>query len=1418
MQHQIINVPDYLFEVSWEVCNKVGGIHTVISTKALSLSKVLKNNHIFIGPDIIRHATDHPEFIEDRQMLKSWRERTASEGLRIRIGHWDIVGKPVAILVDFSTFISQKDEIFKVFWEKFKLDSLAGQWDYIEPALFGYAAGKVIESYSRYFLSRSHKVVAHFHEWMTGSGLLYLDYAAPQIATIFTTHATVLGRSIAGNGYPLYDNTDKYNPDIKALEFNVVSKQSLEKLSANVADCFTTVSEITSKECAAFLGKNVDLVTPNGFENSFVPSGEEFKLERVEARIKFYELAEALLTCEVPKDSIFIGMGGRYEFKNKGIDVFLDALGELNKSKELKKNILAFIMVPAGHHGPRKDVFHNLMDKDSENVIVLSNKHITHYLLDPESDPILRKARELGLNNSETDKVKLFFVPCYLDGNDGIINKTYYQMLIGLDLTVFPSYYEPWGYTPLESLAFEVPTITTTLAGFGLWVNNYYKKDHPGIEVINRTDTNDSLVVDSMIKYISNFADLDSASREIYKKNAVDVSAIALWENLIEHYYKAYHIALSKVNERIDKLLDYDRQEQIPYVDQLVTINKPNWIRLMIQKNIPKKLEALDQISRNYWWSWNHEAIELFESIDPELWKESGHNAFLFLEKISFKKYQLLEKDEAFIKKLEEVYQSFLAYINKKEGRNGPKIAYFSMEFGIHSSLKIYSGGLGILAGDYLKEASDKNTDIIGVGLLYRYGYFSQQISTTGMQIAVYDPQDFSKIPAIPVRDDKGNWVTVSISLPGRTLYARVWKIQIGRTDLLLLDTDFEDNLPEDRSITHHLYGGNLENRLKQELLLGVGGIRVLNALGISPDVYHCNEGHAAFIGIERINRLINKEKLSFAESLEVVRSTSLFTTHTPVPAGHDAFPENLLRTYIAHYPERLKIPWEQFIDLGKINFDNPNEKFSMSFLAANLSQEVNGVSMLHGKVSQDIFKNMWPGYFPDELHIGYVTNGVHFPTWASAEWKNLCNLELGSDFADHNYSPECWNKVYELGDSKIWEIRQIQKKNLVNYIRARLLEPETMKYDNPKQIIEIREKLRENVLTIGFARRFATYKRAYLLFRNIERLSKIVNHPEKPVQFIFAGKAHPNDLAGQEMIKKIVEVSKRPEFIGKVIFLQNYDMELARNMVQGVDIWLNNPTRPLEASGTSGMKAVMNGVLHFSVLDGWWVEGYKPDAGWALPEEQTYENNDYQDELDVETIYNIIENEIIPAYYSRNKNGLPEKWVGFIKNSIVKVASEFTTHRMITDYENKYYHKLAERGKQIIDNDFQMAKDLAAWKKNVSRNWENIEIVSIKQFDVSKEPIVIGKKYSTTVEVRLNGLSVNDIGIELVVAEPIDSENVKITHTQDFEMVKIEDSIATFTMDIVPTEPGVFDAGIRMYAKHPDLPHRQDFCLVKWL
>jgi phosphorylase/glycogen(starch) synthase len=1407
--------PDYLFEVSWEICNKVGGIHTVISTKALTLVQEHKNNLILIGPDVWRDTESNPEFIEDLQLFSSWKNKALEEGLRVRIGRWNIEGKPVVIIVDFTPFFSKKDEIFKSFWEEYKLDSITGQWDYIEPGLFGYAAGKVIESFTKFQLTQRHRIIAQFHEWMTGTGLLYLKSNMPQIGNIFTTHATVMGRCIAGNNIPLYSKLEKYNAEQKAIEFNVVSKQSLEKVSAVEADCYTTVSEITAKECAQFHGKEVDIVTPNGFENSFVPEGDEFKLRRIEAKVKFYEVAEALLAHDVTKDALVVGISGRYEFKNKGLDVFIDALAKLNKCSTLEREVLAFILIPAGHHGPRKDVFKNLQEKEYENIVVLSNTHITHYLNEPESDPILNKIKSVGLHNSSSDKVKIFFVPCYLNGNDGIFNMPYWDLLIGMDISVFPSYYEPWGYTPLESLAFHVPTVTTTLAGFGLWVNDHYNNNHPGIKVIERTDDNDSFVIDEISSTICKYSSLSLEEQEVYRQNALEVSKIALWENQINFYQEAYDIALQKVELRTQQYMDLDRVEQLPTLDKKFHTNRPNWVRLLIQKNIPEKLTALDEISRNLWWCWNPDAIDLFESIDPELWIECEQNPILLLDKISYHRFQKLEKDEIFVAKLERTHKHFTEYMSKKIGRKGPKIGYFSMEFGLHSSLKLYSGGLGVLAGDYMKEASDRNVPIIGVGLFYRYGYFTQQLSSTGQQIAAYDQQNFAQTLAKPVRNSNGKWRTVSVAFPGRNVHARIWRVDVGRTELYLLDTDYEDNELQDRTITHHLYGGDWENRFKQEMILGIGGVRALEKIGIYPDVFHLNEGHAAFAGLERLRSSIVNNKFSFAESLELIRCSSLFTTHTPVPAGHDSFPEDMLRTYMSHYPERLGITWEQFMDLGKLNPGDETERFSMSFLAANLSQEVNGVSWLHGDVSRKMFANLWPGYFPSELHLGYVTNGVHYPTWTSVEIRSL--IESNSNGMSFDNTP-IWSNIYNVSDEKVWNIRNLLRKKLINYIRTRLVDPQIVKYESPRHVVEIQERLRDDVLTIGFARRFATYKRAHLLIRDLDRLNEIINHSERPIQFIFAGKAHPNDKAGQDLIRKLVEVSKQPRFSGKFLFLQNYNMELARKMVQGVDIWLNTPTRPLEASGTSGMKAVMNGSLHFSVLDGWWVEGYKPDAGWALPQEKIYFQQEFQDELDAELIYSLLENEIAPKYYKRDAKGVPTEWIASVKKSIAEVASNFTSTRMMIDYEDRFYHKLYLRTSNMIHDDSEMARRIAAWKRKATRNWESLEVITAEQFDTSRQAIVLGKEYNSQVIIDLGCMKPDEVGVEMVIAELVENGDVSIKHTQEFDLEHVEDKRATYRLSFIPTDPGVFDSGIRIYAKNKDLPHRMDFTLVRWI
>jgi phosphorylase/glycogen(starch) synthase len=1414
--NNILEYPDFIFETSWEVCNKVGGIHTVVSTKALTLSEKLKSNFILIGPDVWRSTDQNPEFQEDSQLFKSWRGRAAEEGLSIRIGRWNITGNPIVIIVDFMKFVPQKDAIFMKFWETYKLDSLSGQWDYVEPALFGYAAGKVIESFTRYHLSIRDKVVAQFHEWMTGTGVLYLKHYMPQIATVFTTHATVLGRSIAGNLLPLYSKLETYNADVIASEFNVIAKQSLEKLSAIEADAFTTVSEITSKECTQFFGKHVDLVTPNGFENSFVPEDDLYEKQLKDARNKLLEVAGALTNQKYKDDTFLVGIGGRYEFKNKGIDLFIDSMGELNKSGHLKRDLLAFIFIPANHYGPRKDL-NNILNHIEQ--INCNGKVLTHNLHDVEYDPIIKRIHDCGITNEADQKVKVFFVPCYLNGNDGIFNLPYYQLLIGLNISVFPSYYEPWGYTPLESIAFGVPTITTTLAGFGLWVleNEHIAKE--AITVIERTDNNDSDVVREIALRVKEIAELSDSDGEFLRKKSKELSHIALWKNFISYYYEAYSNAILKASNRAGQIVELESAEQIPHVDKFQFISQPKWKRLLVQKNIPEKLSPLEELSKNLWWSWNYEATDLFESVDPTVWAASEKNPIQFLEMISFNRLVKLESDDVFLRKLNQVYTKFLTYMEAKKTRKKPSIAYFSMEYGLHNSLKTYSGGLGILAGDYLKEASDTNIDLVGIGLLYRYGYFKQVISVNGDQMAISEPQHYSKTPTQPMRDENGNWITISIILPGRTLKARIWKVEVGRIDLYLLDTDFEDNIPYDRSITHHLYGGDWENRFKQELLLGVGGIRALEALGVVSDVYHCNEGHAAFIGLERLHSLIQQKNLTFSEALEIVRASTLFTTHTPVPAGHDAFEENMLRMYMSHYPDRLNITWSQFMGLGKINVSDPNERYSMSTLAANISQEVNGVSRLHGRVSQEIFNKMWPGYITEELHVDYVTNGVHYPTWTAKEWRQLYEDLLDPNFVNNQLNKDMWDKIYNIPDKDIWKIRNNQRRRLIDFIKDRMHDTSDRRYENPKHIVEISDKLNKFTLTIGFARRFATYKRAHLLFKDLERLARIINNPGMPVQFLFAGKAHPADKAGQDLIKMIVEISRRPEFLGKILFLQNYDIDLAQHLVQGVDVWLNTPTRPLEASGTSGEKAVMNGGLHFSVLDGWWAEGYYPDAGWALPEENTYENNDFQDELDAELIYSLLENEIAPLFYFRDDDDIPTGWVRYIKNSIAKVASNFTTSRMLRDYQDKFYNKLYHRASKLIDNDFELAKDLSSWKKKVFRSWESLEIISIKMPDISKEAILLGNKYEGEVIIDLNELSPEDIGVEIVIAEMVVQDSkIKLAHKQEFELVTLNGRIATYRVDIIPTRTGAFDFGIRIYPKHPELPHKQDFNLIKWI
>ena len=844
--------------------------------------------------------------------------------------------------------------------------------------------------------------------------------------------------------------------------------------------------------------------------------------------------------------------------------------------------------------------------------------------------------------------------------------------------------------------------------------------------------------------------------------------------------------------------------------------NSPQWKEVTIKSRLPEQLKCLDEMAHNMWFGWNHEARSLFKSLDEKLYEEVNQNPVLLLDRLSYDRKEEIVNNAAMMQRVQDVYQQFRTYMDVEPDKSRPSVAYFSMEYGINQVLKIYSGGLGMLAGDYLKEASDSNVDMCAVGFLYRYGYFKQSLSMDGQQVAQYETQNFNALPIEREVDENGNPIVVDVPYLDYTVHAYVWRVNVGRIKLYLLDTDNDMNSPYDQSITHALYGGDWENRLKQEIMLGVGGMLTLKKLGIKKQVYHCNEGHAALCNLQRLCDYV-ESGLTFNQAMELVRASSLYTVHTPVPAGHDYFDEALFGKYMKGYPELLGISWEEFIGMGRENPDDHTERFCMSTFACNTSQEVNGVSKLHGWVSQKMFAPIWQGYYPEESHVGYVTNGVHLPTWTSTEFRRIYDKYFDASFMSDQSNEEIWHDIYQVPDAEIWETRMALKKKLVAYIREKFTENWLKNQGDPSRVMSLLERINPNALMIGFCRRFATYKRAHLLFTDIERLSKIVNNPERPVLFFFSGKAHPADGAGQGLIKKIYEISQRPEFLGKIIFLEDYDMQLARRLVSGVDIWMNTPTRPLEASGTSGEKAEMNGVVNLSVLDGWWVEGYRDGAGWALPQKRTYDNQTYQDQLDASTIYSMLENEIIPLFFRHEEQDYSKEWVKTIKNSIATIAPHYTMKRQLDDYFNKFYIKLANRFEQLDANNHQIAKDIAQWKESLVAHWDAIKVVS-KDTNFLDNGGETGVRYQ--VKYVIDGQGLDDaIGLELVTLNSLpDSDGRELHQVFPFKMVKHEGNQYTFVTELEPDVAGTFKSCVRMYPKNAYLPHRQDFCYVKWL
>lgn len=848
---------------------------------------------------------------------------------------------------------------------------------------------------------------------------------------------------------------------------------------------------------------------------------------------------------------------------------------------------------------------------------------------------------------------------------------------------------------------------------------------------------------------------------------------------------------------------------------QVSNTNAPAWRDITVKSELPSKLKPLEELAKNLWWVWNSEAKALFRDLNPDLWRSTGENPVMVLQQLSSERLEEVIADKDMMGRLKHVYGMFKDYMAKPMRTDIPSVSYFSMEYGLCNALKIYSGGLGVLAGDYIKEASDSCVPMTAVGFLYRYGYFTQTLSVDGQQIANYEAQNFNQLPIEQVMDANGHPMIVEVPYPGRTIYSHVWRVNVGRMKLYLMDTDFEMNSEFDRPITHQLYGGDWENRIKQEYLLGIGGIIMLKKLGVNSELYHCNEGHAALLNLQRLVDFVQEKHLDFQVALELVRASSLYTVHTPVPAGHDYFDEGLFGKYMGEYPAKLGISWNDLMNMGREN-PNTNERFSMSVFALNTCQEANGVSWLHGEVSKKMFAGIWKGYNWRESHVGYVTNGVHMPTWAASEWKEFYAEKLGEQVFEHQEDPEAWKGILKCTDQEIWNMRMTMKNKFINFVKRDFKAKWLANQGDPTQVMQVVDKINPNALIIGFARRFATYKRAHLLFTDLDRLAKIVNNEQFPVQFVFSGKAHPADGAGQGLIKRIMEISRMPQFLGKIIFLEDYNMIVAKRLVTGVDIWLNTPTRPLEASGTSGEKAEMNGVLNFSVLDGWWYEGYRFDekAGWALTDKRTYTDQAQQDKLDAATIYSMLENEIVPLYYAKNSKGYSPEWVQYIKRSIAHIAPHFTMKRMIDDYIARFYTKEAARTEALTANDYAKAKEIVAWKEKVAAAWDGIKVFDVEASDVANS--VTGTDFTVRAIIDTNGLG-RDLGLELVVYKKEGSEE-NFAYTQEFDVIKDEGNVLTYQLNAKLKDAGVFRYGFRLFPKNPALPHRMDFAYTRWI
>ncbi|OGP83680.1 MAG: carbohydrate phosphorylase [Deltaproteobacteria bacterium RBG_16_58_17] len=1410
----------FLFEVSWEVCNKVGGIYTVIASKLPEATRLYGENYFLIGPDL-KTNLDFEE--TEEECWDQVREGIAIREIPCRLGRWKVPGEPKVILVNFGQKYDKDQLLFRI-WEDYGVDSIAGGWDYVEPVMFSYAASEVIETIHNLLVRpKGMQAVAQFHEWMTGAGLLGLKKRVPEIGTVFTTHATMLGRALAGAGVDIYTTMDDISPQREASAHNITAKCSLETVSAREADCFTTVSEITASEAKNFLGRTPDLITPNGLDMESIPDLAADRAPALESRTQLLAAAGRFLRRDFPAETRIMLISGRYEFKNKGIDLFLSALGRLNGEMGPDQTILAYLFVLSGY----TDLIPPLQS-DTARTEQAPAPIATHRLNNEASDSILQTCDRLGLKNLPQNRVQVIFVPAYLNGHDGLINMTYYDALAGCDLGVFPSYYEPWGYTPLESAAHAVPTITTDQAGFGLWAQKSAGECN-GIILLKRLGQPEAAIADHLLDIFRNFLTLKEQELQCMRVNARTAASRANWKDFVRSYEEAYDRALFVSQTRAEKLTVEDLRAEPIYTYAGTVSVSPHFRTFTAVANLPPKISRLREVAYNLWWTWNPGARVLFSSLDPNVWAVMGNNPVRMLENVSPERLQEASENASYMNLYAQIFRQFDDYMENRApapqvgSMNGLKwsspVAYFSTEYGLHECLPIYSGGLGTLSGDHLKTASDLNIPLVGVGLLYKNGFFKQVIDKNGTQTEEYPENDFSSIPVQIVQDDRGDAVQISLELPGRTLFANIWEVKVGRVSLYLLDTDVQRNTPQDRRITERLYCSELRTRIEQEILLGMGGVRLLKKLGIRPRVYHINEGHSAFLVFERITSLMTEEKLSFDEASELVRGGTVFTTHTPVEAGNERFGKELIEHYFASFVKRAGISWSQFWELGRKE-SGEGKPFFMTILALKMAHKSNAVSRLHGQVSRRMWQEVWKGFDEADIPISHVTNGAHVLSYIAPRMKDLLDTYLGMGWERYISDTERWARVQDIPDTVLWRTRYELRQGTIDFLRD-YLSHNWMKYGYTKTWQEeLFSKLNPAALMIGFSRRFAPYKRADMILSDINRLDRIINHPTRPVHIVFAGKAHPNDTMGKDLVKKVLSVCKDERFRGKIFFIEGYDIRIARHLVQGVDVWLNNPRRPLEASGTSGEKVVANGVLNLSISDGWWVEGFDGANGWTIgPVVKKYaEESDGADLEDSQSLYTTLENSVIPLFYDREMSGLPEKWIAMIKRSMQTLVPRFNTQRMLLEYYHDLYLPTARREHELYAESYRMARELADWKRKLPMRFSSLRLIDVSIEGIRGDTIIVDKPLDVSVRIDPGKLAPEELLVEMVIGKKDGAGFAEQPECLPLAIAdRAENGIATFAVSYTVRQNGAYSYGIRVLPNHPHLATKQETGLVYW-